>query len=989
MKMKMVSLLLLFVSLVSARISHSSPSYYSDQHALLAFKDSLSLSLHNSLQDWSAHHNTCNWTGVVCSSRRQRVVSLNLTGMGLVGPISPFIGNLSFLRLLALKNNSLHGQIPPQLQRLFHLRILRLSINRFEGPIPPSLGSCSSLQNLILSYNNLSGTIPSQLGLLHKLEKLWLAGNQLTGTIPSSLQNLSSLTELDLGINRLHGGIPVELGMLTQLQVLALNTNNFTGPIPTALSNCTHLQYVALVSNQLTGHIPSQFGKLSELQDLYLYENQLSGEIPRSLSNCTLLQDLELEKNILSGSVPLEFGKLLQLRNLFLWNNHLVSGSSGLSILTALTNCSILEKIDLSGNHLTGNLPSSVSQLSRVLSFLALDSNKIEGNIPSGIANLTKLALLDLADNCFNGTIPSAINKLPNLEQLYLQVNNLHGGIPKNIGQAKRLGLLSLSENMLSGKIPDSLGDLPQLRNLLLHRNQLSGKIPATLGRCITLETVDLSYNKLTGNIPPEVAGLPNLQFYFNVSSNFLQGSLLEMSKLVMVQAIDVSHNNFSGEIPAALSSCTELLYLNLSWNSFDGSIPASLTNLKNLQDIDLSNNNLSAEIPMAFEKMYTLQHINLSSNRLTGEVPKGGVFSTLDKSAIVGNLGLCGTWISLQPCSYSKHMSKKVIVPVMIGIVIFVISALLLVFSHRWRRHTGKNTPSFHIGPTKISYEELVDATDGFSQTNLLGVGSFGSIYRGILRNAKYIAVKVLNCRDENAHQSFITECNVFKRVRHRNVIKIISACSTFNFKALVLPFMNNGSLERWLHPYEGDECRLNLSDRLRIATEIAQGMSYLHHHSFVQVIHCDLKPSNVLLGDDMTSYISDFGIAKLLFRNSVDSLTSTHTLKGSIGYIPPEYGTGGRISTKGDVFSYGVLLLEMLTGRKPTDDMFVEGINLIKCSGMDLPNKIVEVVDNNLLTHANESEIAMVLACLTQLMQVGLICIRDLPQQRPNMME
>ncbi|GLJ20926.1 hypothetical protein SUGI_0381990, partial [Cryptomeria japonica] len=188
---------------------------------------------------------------------------------------------------------------------------------------------------------------------------------------------------------------------------------------------------------------------------------------------------------------------------------------------------------------------------------------------------------------------------------------------------------------------------------------------------------------------------------------------------------------------------------------------------------------------------------------------------------------------------------------------------------------------------PKRISYEELEGATNGFSQTNLLGVGNFGSVYKGILNNGMNIVVKVLNLQDENVLQTFSRECNVLKRVRHRNVIKIISACSNLDFKALVLPFMSNGNLERWLYPKGGNDCRINISSRLRIAKEIAQGLTYLHHHCFEQVVHCDLKPCNVLLRDDMTPYIADFGITKLLFRNSMDSVTSTIALKGSIGYI------------------------------------------------------------------------------------------------------
>ncbi|XP_059075022.1 putative receptor-like protein kinase At3g47110 [Cryptomeria japonica] len=737
-------LLLLFLSALPCY-----NSYYSDQQALLSFKHSLSLDSSNSLLDWSPNHSLCNWTGVACSSRHQRVVSLNLTGMSLAGTISPFLGNLSFLRVLALKNNSFHGQIPSQLGRLLRLRVLRLSRNKLQGSIPSTLANCHLLQRLILSYNLLSGAIPSQLGILSHLEMLILGENQLTGVIPRTLGNLSSLVDLELLENELHGDIPVELGMLTQLENLYLGHNN------------------------LTGVIPIELGMVIQLRMLDLGTNNLTGVIPIVLSNCTLLQVLLI-----------------------------------------------------------------------------------------------------------------ALSQLPNLQRLYLDKNDLDGRIPESFGHAKQLGLLVLSENMLSGQIPESLGDLPQLRDLFLHHNQLSGRIPASLGRCITLEKVDLSHNKLEGNIPPEWINLTNLQFYFNISSNSLQGSILAMSKMVMVQAIDVSLNNFLGEIPAVLSSCTNLQYLNLSWNSFDGPIPASLTSLKYLQDIDLSSNNLSGTIPMAFQEMKMLQHINLSSNRLTGEVPKGGVFARIDESAILGNVGLCGTWIKLKSCSNSQHkqflVSEKVMVPVVIGITIFILSSILFLLFYK--RHINQDSLELNTGLARISYEELEDATSGFSQTNLLGVGSFGSVYRGILNNGTNIAVKVLNLQEKNALKSFEREWN------------------------------------------------------------------------------------------DMTAHIS---------------VTSASILKGSVGYFAPEYGVGGKISTKGDVYSYGILLLELLTRRRPTNTMFLEGINLPKWASMGFPNKIEEVLDNHLLRDVNVLDKEKVLECLTQFLQVGLVCTRELPQQRPNMME
>ncbi|GLJ39668.1 hypothetical protein SUGI_0810960 [Cryptomeria japonica] len=776
--------------------------------------------------------------------------------MGLFGPISPFLGNLSFLRVLDLQNNSFQGHIPYQLGRLFRLKRLRLSGNQLSGSIPP------------------------EFSLLSNLEAIGLTGNKLTGIIPPFLGNVSFLKILDLSVNKLEGDIPAQLGMLSQLNWLNLGINNLIGSIPIALSNCTRLQTLELCGNNLNGPIPLEFGRLSELQQVLLWQNQLTGEIPRSVGNWTQLEVLDLELNQLSGTVPLEFGKMKGLRRFSLWENQFVSRS-------------------------IGRLPNS-------LSYLGLASNKIGGNIPDEIGNLTNLSLLSLEENRINGTIPSALGKLSNLERLYLEANNLQGRIPESFGQSKRLGLLSLSENMLSGKIPDGLDNLPQLRMLDLHHNHLTGEMPASLGRCQTLEMVDFAHNKLTGNIPPEVAGLQNLQAYLNISNNFLQGA-----------------------IPSALASCKGLEYLNLSWNAFEGPIPTSLVDLPNLQYMDLSHNNL-----------------------LTGEVPKEGAFATLDASEIMGNLGLCGGWINLPPCSHSNHkqasVSKKVIIPIVVGIAILIMSLLLVAFSYRSYRRS--NTSALKVWPPKISYEELVDAT-------------------------------VLKLQDEHVHQSFSRECNVLKTVRHRNVIRIISACSKLDFKALILPFMSNGSLDRWLYHPEDGRCRLNLSDRIRIAIEIAEGMTYLHHYCFVQVIHCDLKPNNVLLGDDMTSYIADFGLSNIIFGNSMDSLTSIDALKGSIGYIAPEYGIGGKLTTKGDVYSYGILILELLTRKRPTDDMFTEGINLQKWIEMHFPDRIFDVVDNCFLLDAYELETSIVTECLTQLIQIGLFCTRESPQERPNM--
>ncbi|XXG71835.1 hypothetical protein AAC387_Pa07g1068 [Persea americana] len=263
-----------------------------------------------------------------------------------------------------------------------------------------------------------------------------------------------------------------------------------------------------------------------------------------------------------------------------------------------------------------------------------------------------------------------------------------------------------------------------------------------------------------------------------------------------------------------------------------------------------------------------------------------------------------------------------------------------------------------------QISYGDLSRATNGFSQANLIGVGSYGSVYKGSLdRIGKIVAVKVLNLERRGASNSFIAECRALRNIRHRNLLKIHTVCSSIDskgndFKAMVFDYMANGNLEQWLHPSMDEQNQsknLTLIQRLNIAVDVASALNYLHNSCEKSIVHCDLKPSNILLDDDMNAHVGDFGLARFLFE-ATSSCSQNHTnspgIKGTIGYLAPEYGMGGEASTFGDIYSYGILLLEMFTGKKPTDEIFNGSLSLHQFAKMALPERVRQIVDQRLLS-------------------------------------
>ncbi|XVF65038.1 hypothetical protein PTKIN_Ptkin09bG0214300 [Pterospermum kingtungense] len=732
-----------------------------------------------------------------------------------------------------------------------------------------------------------------------------------------------------------------------------LSSMNLSGTLSPSIGGLTHLTFLDLSYNGFSGNIPKEIGNCSRLAFLYLNNNHLSGLIPGELGKLSYLRSLNICNNKISGSLPEELGKL-----------------SSLEEFVAFT------------NNLTGPLPNSIGNLQKLRIFRA-GQNAISGNIPAEISGCQSLQMLGLAQNRIGGELPKEIGMLRSMTDLILWENQLSGFIPKELGNCTSLQTLALYANGLVGQIPMEIGNLKFLKKLYLYRNQLNGSIPGEIGNLSLATEIDFSENFLTGEFPIEfskIKGLVLLYLFQNQLTGVIPNELCSLRNLTR---LDLSINYLTGPIPYCFQYLTEMVQLQLFDNSLSGSVPQQLGVYSPLWVVDFSNNQLTGKIPPYLCRHSNLILLNLGANKLFLE-----------------NKGLCGR--PLQSCigdpsspsmlPVNKSTRGRIIIAVA-GVVggVSIIFIVILIYQMRRppeiveslpEKEIPSPAPDIYFHPKEgFTFQDLIEATNNFHESYILGRGACGTVYRAVMHSGQTIAVKRLasNAEGNNIENSFRAEIQTLGKIRHRNIVKLYGFCYHQGSNLLLYEYMEKGSLGEVLH---GSSCILEWSTRFMIALGAAEGLAYLHHDCKPRIIHRDIKSNNILLDENFEAHVGDFGLAKVI---DMPQSKSVSAVAGSYGYIAPEYAYTMKVTEKCDTYSYGVVLLELLTGKTPVQPLE---------QGGDLVTRVRHYVREHSLTagilddRLNLDDKSIVDHMITVL-KIALICTSMSPFDRPSMRE
>ncbi|KAK7287056.1 hypothetical protein RIF29_00048 [Crotalaria pallida] len=809
------------------------------------------------------------------------------------------------------------------------------------------------------------------------------------------------VSELYLMTLNLSGSLAPQLGHLSHLEILNFMRNNLTGIIPKEIGNITSLKLLLLSGNNLSCSLPDELSNLYNLSRFQVDENQLSGPIPESFANLTNVKHIHMNNNSFSGQIPPSLSKLPNLLHLLVDNNNL-----------------------------SGNLPPELSMLKN-LRILQLDNNNFSGNgIPSAYANFSNLVKLSLRNCRLQGAVPD-FSSIPELSYLDLSWNLFTGHIPSN-KLADNMTTIDLSNNHLNGSIPRSFSDLPHLQKLLLENNNLSGSIPCSIWQNITFSTsarleIDLSNNSLLDiagslNLPENVtlrlfgnpicinSNVQNIGQYCKPEEYVVSEESTNPTVVCPVQACPV--DNFYEYAPSSPVPCFCAAPLRIGYrlkspsfsyfppyaNSFQSYITQSL----NLDLYQLSVYNYAWEVGPRLNmylKIFPKYNDSHSSKFNISEVRRiESIFTSwkFPRTDLFGpyellNFTRLGPYKDIIIDSQQSKVSKGVLVAAILAAVAFVLAisaVVILLINRRHARYFHKlsnkrTSSSISIkiqGLKSFTYKELALATDKFSSLNKVGRGGYGNVYKGILSHETFVAVKRAAEGSLQGQKEFLTEIELLSRLHHRNLVKLIGYCNEAGEQMLVYEFMPNGTLWDWISAGKKKES-LSFGMRLQIAKGAAKGILYLHTEANPPIFHRDIKASNILLDSNFIAKVADFGLSRLapyLDDEGVLPKYVSTVVKGTPGYLDPEYLLTHKLTDKSDVYSLGIVYLELLTGMQPISHgkNIVREVNVAHQSGM-----VYSIIDSRMGFYPTD--------CLDKFLTLALSCCQDHPEERPSMLD
>ncbi|GAV83922.1 Pkinase domain-containing protein/LRR_1 domain-containing protein/LRRNT_2 domain-containing protein/LRR_4 domain-containing protein/LRR_8 domain-containing protein [Cephalotus follicularis] len=943
---------------------------------------------------------------------------LDLEGNKLTGSLPVRALGLKSLRVLNLGFNQISGDISSWLSERENLEILNLAGNQLNGTVPGFVGR---FRAVYLSFNWLGGAVPGEIGEnCGKLETLDLSGNLLVGAIPRSLGNCKQLRTLMLYSNLLEDVIPPDLGQLQKLEVLDVSRNSLSGAVPRELGNCSSLSVLVLSNmfgvignvdsntrvnsssgelveadadfNFFQGELPEEITRLPRLRILWAPRAMLEGKFPSDWGACNL-EMINLRENFLSGVIPDGLHRCKKLLLLDLKLNKL-TGELSPEIPVP---CMIV--FDVSGNGLIGSIPRFCnSTCPSAALFSAYPNNTYDQSsayrlyfaIKTQFAGFNGLSVLNnFASNNFTGTLPS----MPIAPEIW--------------GKQIMYEFLA-GENKLTGPFPGNLFDKCDGLNAVfvnVSHNRIDGEIPSDFDRsCKSLKSLDASVNQITGPIPPTVGKLVSL-IALNLSWNFLQGQIpYSLGQITGLRCLSVAHNNLSGSIPPSLGHLKSLEVLELSSNSLSGEIPKYFVSLSNLTVLRLNNNNLSGKIPSCFANVTMLTVFNVSFNNLSGSLPSSSnlmmcnsvsgnpylqpchVFSLMAPSANSQNSAASpegshsqSSGNSFNPIEIASITSASAIVSVLLALII------LFLYTRKWNPKSKimasakKLVTLFTEIGVPLTYENVVRATGNFNASNCIGSGGFGATYKAEISPGVLVAIKRLSVGRFQGVQQFDAEIKILGRFHHPNLVTLIGYHASETEMFLVYNYLSGGNLENFIQ--ERSTRAVDWRILHKIALDIARALAYLHDQCVPRVLHRDVKPSNILLDEEFNAYLSDFGLARLLGTSETHATTG---VAGTFGYVAPEYAMTCRVSDKADVYSYGVVLLELLSNKKALDPSFSSygnGFNIVAFACMLLRQGRAKEFFTAGLWEAGPHD------DLVEVLHLAVVCTVDSLSTRPTM--